>query len=63
MDWPVDDNRALEEEMYKCKPVSCGGSAACQDMKPLQTDEEMYEINSGLNGKPALPEDRAGFCL
>ena len=33
--------------MYKCKPVSCGGSAACQDNQPLQTDEEMYEIIPG----------------
>ncbi len=47
MDWPVIDNRALEEEMYKCKPVSCGGSAACQDNQPLQTDEAMYESIPG----------------
>ena len=33
------------------------GQSACRQMR------KMYEIIPGLNGKPALPEDRAGFFL
>lgn len=47
MDWPVIDNRATEDEMYKCTPVPCGGDTACQDNQPRQTDEEFYEIIPG----------------
>lgn len=47
MDWPVIDNRATEDEMYKCTPVPCGGSTVCQDNQPRQTDEQLYEIIPG----------------
>lgn len=44
MDWPIVENGASEEEMQKCAATLCGGTCACADNSPEQTDAEAYEI-------------------
>lgn len=46
MDWPVEEYGATEEQMQKCAAAPCGGSAACSDNQPEQTDNEEYEMVS-----------------